>query len=96
MYTDATLNPIENTAPYTAADGTNYQSNYPKAEIAGLFPVTLTPRPIDHSLVVTGFTIDAAHAQVGNAFSFCFKPDGTFLYVTNGSDDKVYQYAVSA
>lgn len=64
MYTDETLNPIADNAPYVGADGTKYPANFPKGEIPDLHPVTETPRPADTDTeVVTGFIIDENFMQ---------------------------------
>jgi hypothetical protein len=59
MYTDETLVPIMDNAPYVSADGTKYPPNFPKSEIPGLYPVTETEKPVDtNAEVVTGFIIN--------------------------------------
>lgn len=65
MYTDETLTPIADNAPYVGADGTKYPANFPKAEIPALHLVTETPRPADtETEIVTGFIIDEEFVQV--------------------------------
>ena len=59
MYTDSTLRVIQDGQAFTHVDtGTKYPRNYPKGEIAGLFPVTLVNRPDDDvTYITTDFTI---------------------------------------
>lgn len=64
MYTDHTLQPIQDDQPYTAPNGTQYPANFPKANIPGLHPVTLAERPDDPALVVTGFAVNGDYEQV--------------------------------
>ena len=65
MYTDETLIPIADNAPYVGLDGTKYPANFPKGEIPDLHPVTETPRSSDtDTTLVTGFTIDENFVQV--------------------------------
>jgi hypothetical protein len=65
MFTDNTLTPIADDAPYTGSDGAKYPSNFPKSEIPGLHAVVEAPRPADtETEVVTGFVIDETHTQV--------------------------------
>lgn len=64
MYTDITLTPIADHAPYISADGTKYPGNFPKSEIPDLYPVTETPRPADtETEAVTGFIINEDFVQ---------------------------------
>lgn len=65
MYTDDTLTPISDNAPYISADGTKYPPNFPKSEIPGLYYVTETVKPVDtESEIVTGFIIDEELVQI--------------------------------
>jgi hypothetical protein len=65
MYTDETLTPIADNAPYVSADGTKYPPNFPKSEIPGLYQVTETTKPADTDAeIVTGFIIDEELVQV--------------------------------
>lgn len=65
MYTDETLIPIADNAPYVGADGTKYPANFPKDEIPDLHAVTETLRPGDtEDEVVAGFIIDENFVQV--------------------------------
>ena len=64
MYADPNFNPINDGDQYTAPDGTQYPPNYPKGSITGLTPVTLTAKPTDPTVIVTGFTIDGTYTQV--------------------------------
>jgi len=65
MYTDETLTPIADNAPYVSADGTKYPPNFPKSEIPSLFQVTETTKPADTDAeIVTGFIIDEELVQV--------------------------------
>lgn len=63
MYTNDNLDIIEDNQSYIDERGNKYPSNFQKSEIAGLYPVTLTDKPTG-DIVVTGFYIDAEHAQV--------------------------------
>ena len=63
MYTNDNLDIIQDNQAFTHIDGTKYPSNYPKDEVAGLYPVTLTDQPTG-DIVITGFHIDANHNQV--------------------------------
>jgi len=62
MYTDSTLRPIYKGQEYTAPDGTRYPHDYPKNEIAGVFPIIERPRPTDK--IVTGFEINSRYERV--------------------------------
>lgn len=62
MYTNDNLDIIQDSQAFTHVNGVKYPSNYPKNEIIGLYPVTLTEQPTGK--VVTGFHIDANHTQV--------------------------------
>ena len=65
MYTDSTLQPIEDNAPYKSViDGTQYSENCDKSKIPGLTKVTETPYP--EGKVVSGFTINPFKIQVWN------------------------------
>lgn len=65
MYTDETLTPIADNAPYVSADGTKYPPNFPKSEIPGLYQVTETAKPENTDTeAVTGFIIDEELVQV--------------------------------
>lgn len=64
MYTNNTLQPINDSAPYTDSDGNKYPRNFPKAEITELHLVTETARPIDPDLIIIGFIIDETYTQV--------------------------------
>lgn len=65
MYTDITLAPVSDHAPYVATDGTKYPGNFPKSEIPDLYPVVETPRPADtETEAVTGFIINEDFIQV--------------------------------
>ena len=64
MFTDSTLQPIYDHQFYTAPNGMQYPHSFPKAEIPGLSAVAETARPDNPALIVTGFTINAQHAQV--------------------------------
>lgn len=64
LFTDSTKKPINPGDSYVAADGTQYPSSFPKEEIPGLTQVIETQPPVDDSVVVTGFYIDAANYQV--------------------------------
>ena len=58
MYTNSNLEVIQDNAPYTSIeDGTKYPKNYPKDEIAELYPVTLVTQP-------TGVIIDGYHIEL--------------------------------
>lgn len=63
MYTNDNLDIIEDGQAFTHVNGTKYPSNFPKGEIAGLYPVTLTDAPTG-DIVITGFHIDNTHTQV--------------------------------
>lgn len=68
MYTDESLMPIADNAPYVGADGTKYPANFPKDEIPDLYPVAEIQRPSDtDAAVVTGFIIDENFVQVWQA-----------------------------
>lgn len=70
MYTNNTLQPIDNRAPYTDSEGNKYPRNFPKAEITELHLVTETPRPVDtETEKVTGFHIDETYTQVWDSIS---------------------------
>ena len=45
MYTNTSLEVIQDNAPYTDSEGVKYPSNFPKDEIAELFAVTLCDCP---------------------------------------------------
>ena len=64
MYADIRLLPVYENQQYVSPDGTQYPGNFPKNEIAALHAVTETPQPTDPSLIVLGFTINAAYTQV--------------------------------
>lgn len=66
MYTNDNLDIIEDGQAFTHANGVKYPSNYPKNEIVGLYPVTLTAQPTG-DIVITGFhieLIDGVYTQV--------------------------------
>lgn len=64
LYTNENKDIIQDYAPYTAPDGTQYPANFPKGEISSLRKATETARPTDASLVVTGFHINDSFVQV--------------------------------
>lgn len=64
IYTDSTLQPIYDGQIYIGRDGTQYPSNFPKADIEGLFLVTETAPPINKNIL--GFIIDNTYTQVWN------------------------------
>jgi hypothetical protein len=64
MYTNSSLAIIHDNDPYIGANGTKYPANFPKSEIAELFPVFETARPTDPTLIVTGYHIDGTHTQI--------------------------------
>jgi hypothetical protein len=64
MYTDSTLQPIQDDAQYIAPKGTRYPSNWDKSTIPDLHAVTKTTVPTDPTLNVTGFIIDNTYTQV--------------------------------
>jgi len=64
MYTNANKDIIYDNAPYKGLDGTSYPAGFPKNEIAELSLVTEVAQPVDSTLVVTGFHIDANDTQV--------------------------------
>lgn len=63
MYTDRTLRVINDNDAFTDLSGVKHPSNYPKNEIVGIYPVTLTEQPTG-DVVITGFHIDETHTQV--------------------------------
>lgn len=67
MWTNESLIVIQDNDEYINAEGTQYPSNYPKDEIAGLFEVVEIARPNNPSKKVTGFHIeedDGVYTQV--------------------------------
>lgn len=65
MYADYTRTPILDDSPYVNPEnGTRYPASYPKDQIRGLRPVTLTEKPTDPDKVVTGFIINEQYVQV--------------------------------
>ena len=65
MYTDSTLQPIDNNAPYTDSAGVKYPRNFPKDEIDELFPVTTVTAPT--GVIIEGYhieLIDMTYTQV--------------------------------
>ena len=70
MWTDNTLQPIEDLDPYTDSNGIQYPGNYPKSEIPGLYQVTLTSRPSETiGVTVNGFHINEDYVQIWDTTS---------------------------
>jgi hypothetical protein len=72
MYTNENLDIVQDNAPYRDSNGTNYPRNYPKDEIAELFPVQETPKDTDPNVVIEGFhieKIESNYVQVWNVRS---------------------------
>jgi hypothetical protein len=63
MWTDSTLQVINDNDQYIGVDGTTYPWNFPKSEIPGLFAVMLAPSPDKVINEVHGFHITEDHVQ---------------------------------
>ena len=81
MYTNTSLDIIQDNAPYTDSSGTNYPSNWDKDTIAELFPVTLVTQPTE--VVIEGFHIELVDVTYTQVWDTSALPAKTWTDVDN-------------